>query len=510
MDFINRNGWKRLSLSILSGLALILIFQPFNLHLLAWVALVPLMLAISGREKLDAFKLGMVTGIIYFAGVMHWLVTVLNIYGHIPMLLSLPLVLLLVVYLSLFIGLYAWGITHIGKMPEKILLSAPLFAVTEYLRSYLFSGFPWALLADSQAGNLPMIQLASLTGTAGITFLIVLLNSAFAFYILKLKEGEKVPLIPAIAILAVLANYGWGKYQINRVESIKGRELLVSVVQGNIDQGRKWDRKFRDEVINDYFELTRKEATKKLDLIVWPETAMPFYFGLDMLRTAKLLKLSSEIGTPIIFGGMGREGSYNSPNKKYYNRSFVISDGKLLGTYDKMHLVPFGEYVPLRTILFFVDKLTDAIGVDISAGERADPVTVDGIPLGIGICFEIKFPAPTRKFVNNGARLMVNITNDAWFGNSGASAQHMASLPFRAVENRVSIVRSANTGISGFVSPTGRMYGLTGLYKKTTVSKNVKVLEKSGTFYTAYGDVFIFICVIATMLALRFREKKEI
>ncbi len=498
-------------LPVLSGLLLVAAFPPFNLGWIAWVAMVPLLVSISQKEKLEALKAGFICGVIYFGGVIPWVVTTLSIYGHISFPIAVFLALLLICYLALYISLFGWLIRFFGHSPEALLASAPVFVCLEYGRTYFISGFPWALLAHSQAENLSVIQIASIAGTAGVTFLIVLVNSTIAFSILKFRESGKLPIaVPLAALIAVLGNSAWGNSEIKAMEkaNAKGQNFQVAVIQGNIDQDKKWDVAFREKVISTYFDLTRKEATKNLDLIVWPETAIPFVYGKDKDRTNRLLKLTEEISTPIIFGGIGvKENGEERPD--FFNRAYAIDRYGLAGQYDKIHLVPFGEYVPFRKLLFFVDKITDAVGTDINEGTSVEPILVGTVPIGMQICYEIKYPELTREFVKNGAKLIVNITNDAWFGKSGASAQHMASLPFRAVENRVPLVRSANTGISGFVTAAGKMVARTDIFKTASVTHTVKIPQTTGTFYTKNGDLFAFLCAVFSIIGLWYSRKNR-
>jgi len=502
---INRHPFR---LAAISGLLLVLVFPPFGLDWLAWVALVPLMLAVACRDGLTALKAGFICGFISFSGVMMpWIMNVLTVYGHVWYPLAVFLMLLLMAYLALYFALYGWVVSVFGPTPEAVMVSPPLFVLLEYVRSYFLSGLPWALIAHSQAEQPAVIQLSAYAGTAGVTFLVVLVNASIAFLILKRERWKKVIAVPLFAVLLAAANVFWGWHHIRSVEDMGGTDFTADVVQGNIDQGRKWDAAFTEQAISTYYGLTLAEARGKPDLVVWPETAVPFFFDRNMAQRDRLLNFSKEIAAPILFGGMGVERSPETGKTEFFNRAYVIGPAGVKGHYDKMHLVPFGEYVPFHRLLFFVDRITDAVEGDIQAGNSTKPLMVDSIPVGIQICYEIKFPGLTRRFVQNGARLMVNITNDAWFGRSGASAQHMASLPFRAVENRVPIIRAANTGISGFVAATGKIIVKTPLFKKTSLSRKLTIPPYAGTFYTRFGDVFTFLCALALVAAFRASRK---
>ncbi|MDH5543567.1 MAG: apolipoprotein N-acyltransferase [Nitrospinota bacterium] len=503
--------WIPWALAAASGVLLVVSYPPFGAGYVAWIALVPLMIALHDKQGIDSFYIALACGIIYFTGVMPWIYTVLTTYGHIWPPLAVILTFILILYLAVYTGLYGLILPAFGKTAEMLFLSPFIIVLLEYARGHFLTGLPWALIAHTQSYYPSVIQMALFTGTAGVTFLIVLVNSSIAYAFIRTRSGGFQPrsLAPAaVAITLAIINTVWGQANIRHVKNLDGKEINASIIQGNIDQDMKWDNKYRDTVIATYFTLSKSEAKKKPDLLVWPEASIPFFYGYDAMRTNFLNKLSESIDTPILFGGLGVEHSEDTGKNYYTNRAYLLNNGKVVGHYDKMHLVPFGEYVPLRKLLFFVNKITKALSSDTTPGDTASPLTINSIPLGSQICYEIIFAEPTRMFVRNGARLITNITNDAWFGKSGASAQHMASLPFRAVENRIAIIRSANTGISGFVSATGEISNTTELFKVATANETLKVPDKSGTFYTRFGDVFTLACALLLATAyIRVRRR---
>ena len=498
-------------ISGVTGVLFVLLFPPFNFHLLAWVCLVPLLIAVSGREPLQAFKCGIVAGFMYFGGVMPWLVNVMNEYGHISNWLSFILMMVLVAYMAIYIGLFAWSAAFFKLSADWVVLSPFLFVTLEYLRGHLMTGYPWALLAHSQHQNPAVIQIASISSVYGVTFIIVLVNSAIAHYLLSRDDARLSSKLLAGALLIALLNTTWGYWEAESVESGNGKKFKATVIQGNIDQKIKWDSEFREEVLSKYFRLTRKAAKNRPDLIVWPETAIPFYYGRDIEPTQRLRALVREISVPLVFGGLGLLPNVSQKRYDVTNRAFLLRSGNADEYYDKIHLVPFGEYVPLRKILFFVDKITDAVSGDILAGKSTLPLNLNGISVGVQICYEIIFAEPTRAFVRNGASVIVNITNDAWFGHTAASAQHMMSLPFRAVENRVPIIRAANSGISGFVTANGTITKTTSLFETVVISDEVTIPLKRETFYKRFGDLFAYFSIAVTVLALflSIRRKKS-
>lgn len=498
-------------LSGATGILFVLLYPPFNFHLLAWVCLVPLLIAVSGKHPLHAFKCGVVAGFMYFGGVMPWLINVLSEYGHMSKLLSFLLMTVLIAYLAIYIGLFAWSAAYFKLSADWVIVSPFIFVALEYLRGHLLTGYPWALLAHSQHLNPAVIQIASITGVYGVTFILVLVNSAIAHYLLSREDARLSSKLLVGALLIAVINTTWGYWEAGSIESAGGKTFKATVIQGNIDQGIKWDIDHREEVLAKYFLLTQKEALKKPDLIVWPETAVPFYYARDIEPTLRLRALAKENSVPLLFGGLGLVPNVSKKTYDVTNRAFLLKPGGGEEHYDKMHLVPFGEYVPLRWLLFFVDKITDAVQGDILAGKSAEPLSLNGLSLGVQICYEIIFAEPSRAFVRNGASVIINITNDAWFGHTAASAQHMMSLPFRAVENRVPIIRAANTGVSGFVTASGSFTKTTPLFETVAVSDEVTIPPVKETLYRRFGDLFAFLCIAVTLtsLFLSIRRRKS-
>ena len=243
-----------------------------------------------------------------------------------------------------------------------------------------------------------------------------------------------------------------------------------------------------------YKELTLKAAKEKPELIVWPEAATPFYYSLDPIGTKYVQDLAQAAGVPILFGSPYK---INVDGKSIdYNRAFLISNqGETIDVYDKMHLVPFWEFVPFRRALFFIEKLVEIVG-DFGLGKRATVFELNSYQLGVSICYEIIFPDLVRQPVKNGAEYLVNITNDAWFGKSAASYQHISMAALRAVENRTPIVRAANTGISGLIDATGKIKKSTQLFTREFIVGEITPNKGPRTFYSKFGDIFSYLCLV--------------
>jgi apolipoprotein N-acyltransferase len=506
--------FRSASLAAVAGILLAAAFPTIGLPYLSWIALVPLFISLKDRTVKQGFWLGGVAGLFYFAGTVHWVTNSIHFYGNVPILPASLVTLLLCAYLALYPALFGAAAVSLRRdRPALFFIAAPaLWTALELARTYVFSGFPWSLLGYTQYTVLPIIQIADLTGVYGVSFLIVLVNAALAEILLNRKRWQ--PLAAAVLVLALVLGYGYARLRAPE----PGEGITISVVQGNIEQDKKWDPAYQAETISVYKRLTREALTKHPDLVIWPETATPFYFGgeyrNDKPLTADLKEFVKENKVPLLFGSPTYEVR---PTRQLVGRNsaFLLSrEGSVEATYHKIHLVPFGEYVPLKKVLFFVEKMVQAIG-DFQAG---DQYTVMTIPYGetgeknettlcTVICYEIIFPDLVRRFVDNGARIVTTVTNDAWFGKTAAPYQHFSMAVLRAVENRVPVARAANTGISGFIDSKGNILETSGIFIEAHLThKLVPGTEK--TFYTKYGDLFSYICMIFTLLLLARLPKK--
>jgi apolipoprotein N-acyltransferase len=492
--------------AVISGLLLTAAFPKPGLSVLAWLALVPLLTAVRDLSAGAAFRAGMIAGLAHYLTLLYWVVLTMRDYGYLPWWQCLSLLFLLAAYLAVYPGLFAMALARFGQRPAALILLAPIaWVALEFLRSVLLTGFPWGIVGYSQFNRLHIIQVSDMFGVYGVSFLVVCGNMAGALLLMAAARHrwQGRPVNRATAALAavsflVLLGLTW-TYGSRRIEAVTGSmaeagTTRVAVVQGNIDQARKWDPAFQIGTTQKYVRLTRAAAADQPDLVVWPETATPFYFG----ASAKLSRLVTDVvrdtgihllvGSPSVEAIAGRQAHYNS--------AFMVTpDGRATGRYDKVHLVPFGEYVPLKRLLFFAGKMVAQVG-DFSPGEKGRILAwgASAPPVGVQICFEIIFPGLSRSQVNNGAGLLVNLTNDAWFGKSAAAYQHFAITVFRAVENRRALVRSANTGISGFVDPIGRVAARTALFEDAVVVRAVPVLTAI-TAYTRFGDLLALACL---------------
>jgi apolipoprotein N-acyltransferase len=425
-------------------------------------------------------------------------------YGKLPAVVSYPIMLLFVVYLGLYVGVFAALYVFIKRQTRfPAILSAPAIWISlELIRTYALSGFPWASMGYSQYLSLPVIQIADVTGVYGVSFLIVMVNIAVArgTVILRDRNFHWPTWRPVIAvILLVSLNMTYGAWRLAEDRLSDPPALRVGVVQANIPQDVKWDVRFRQQTMNQYEQLTRDLDSQSVGLVVWPEAAMPFLFEEDKPFQQQVIDLVKITRTPLLFGSPAVTTA--SDRLWMYNSAYLLSaDGRVANRYDKMHLVPFGEYVPLSTLLSFVNKMVEGIG-DFLPGRDYTLFQLPEAKLATVICYEVIFPDLVRRFVKEGATLMTTITNDAWFGDSSAPYQHFSMVVFRAVENRVPFARAANTGISGFIDRTGRIQKTGPIFVEAALADTLR-LRTETTFYTQYGDVFAYACVIMTLLMI--------
>lgn len=506
-------------LALLSGVLLSASFPVLDISFLAWVAFIPLLVAVEAFSPRRAFLVGWLSGCVASVGILYWVTISIHTYGKVPLLLSGLLMLLLSVYTGVYTGLFCALLRlhpHWMSRPLSFTLKASfLWTALELLRTYAFSGFPWALLGYSQYRVLSLIQIADLTGVYGVSFLIVLVNASLymllRYGLSRRSSAERVaffPLLPSLllALLSLTVVFAYGGW---RLASSPGTgpaatTVTVGIVQGNIDQSHKWDARYRDETMRIYKDLTRKitEEADGVDLVVWPEAAVPFFFQEEILPRDDLKAFVKDRRVSLLFGSpaitISSEGRPLLTNSAY----FLSPQGEVLSRYDKLHLVPFGEYVPLSGVLFFINKLVEGIG-DFIPGERVTVMGMEKGKFGVVICFEVIFPHLVRQFVREGADFMVTITNDAWFGRSSAPYQHFSLVIFRAVENRVPFVRAANTGISGVIDQWGRVQRETEIFVPASFTEKIGG-EQHRTFYTVFGDLFASLCaIIASVLLLR-------
>ena len=494
----SRNSlFKSFFLCILSAVLLNLPFSCGKLWITSWFGFLPLFFVLRGKSRIQVFFLA------YFCGVVFWLLTIYWLV-HVTLLGTI----ILILYLALYFGFFGFFILTLNtqRWALNLFFIPSTWVLLEYLRSYLFTGFPWALLGLGQYKNLPIIQIAAITGVWGVSFLVVLFNIAFYLTIVK-RQRIKISLICTL-ILFLSLFYGFYHLSYKSSASSSKECVKISLVQGNIPQDLKWDKQAISFIQSSYKELTLAAALDHPDLIIWPEASVPGVWGQDDVEFAQVFSLAHGLATNLLVGAVSRL------RQDYFNSALFIDKlGQPGMTYSKIHLVPFGEYVPLRNIFPFLRTIT-LIG-DLEPGKEYT-IFKKPVNFSVLICFEDLFPELSRTFVKKGAKFLVNITNDAWYKESSAACQHFAASVFRAVENRVYLARAANTGISGFIDPFGRSLSVVRdvkgkeIFVKGYSSKNICLTSLRRTIYNRYGDFFILFCLLldACVIILTLKNKK--
>jgi len=486
---------------------LALSFPKFGHPAPGWIALAPLIIALGARDPRtggalrgrSAFLLGIITGSIYFGGTLYWLAGTMRTFGGLPMAAAAGVCALLVLFLSLYIGLFAWLVARAFRRfgPAATWLAPCLWVACEYLRSWLGGGFPWVLLGYTQATVLPIAQLAS-AGVYLLSFIVALVSAAGAWTTLARRPSRW--LVSAGVVLFVIGLGAWGTLRIRDGRlACDGAPLRVGLVQGNIAQEDKWNQALALPILNRYLDLSRRALAAGAEVVIWPESSTPFFLEENPSLAAEIRRLALQSRTPFLVGSDQIE---RGDPDRFFNAAFLVGpDGQTSAVYRKMHLVPFGEYVPMRKLLPFVGTLVEGVS-DFSPGLEPVLIPVGSHKLSVAICYEVVYPWLIRSFAAGGSELLITITNDAWYGTTSAAFQHWEQASLRAIEQGRYLVRSANTGISGIVDPYGQVIVSTRLFETAMVTGDVR-WNTAKTLYATIGDLIAWIS-LAVMAVVAF------
>jgi apolipoprotein N-acyltransferase len=508
-------------LAVISGLALAAAFPKLDLGVLAWIAFIPLLYATADLTPRQVFAYAWLQGLVCYVGSVYWIVITLHNFTNMAVALAVLPMLLLSAILALYTAV-AFGVSYYvtGRLRIPLVITLPVaWTGIEWVRTYFPIGFPWNLLGYAAYQNLALIQFAEFTGVYGISALIMLAN--VVVYAVASQTVPRRPQAWSLGALTGLMIAAWvfGEVRLGNLSRTPAAgSLKVAMVQGNIPQSLKWDPNFLASSFNVYLDQSVQAAKRGADLIVWPEAAAAFFFqpenrypeqfADDAVYRQRLLAFAAQIGDPILFGAPALGVEDNRVG--FFNRAYLVSGaGKVESWYDKMQLVPFGEYVPLRRVFgFFVNRIVSGFG-DMFPGRTQTVFKVKDAKLGALICYESIFPNIASSVVKEGAEILVNITNDAWYGESSAPYQLLAMAALRAVETKVPMVRVANTGITAVIEPTGEITARTPLFTRGTEMEQVR-WRPERTIYTRIGDAFAETCLaltIAALLAAGFRRR---
>ncbi|MCP5462504.1 MAG: apolipoprotein N-acyltransferase [bacterium] len=511
-------GWihRQLPLLVLifSALMLVCVFPPLEWLFLVWFVLVPLLWYTDTVSIKKAFLLSYLYGVVFFAGLLYWVVYV-----------TVPGAVVLVLYLAVYFPFFILSIRFIRNiLCIPYLVSAPLvFCFTEYLRSIVMTGLPWDNIGYAFATDLPFIQIIEFTGTAGLSFLAVCGNvliysllckaawckRKYGCWYIKFKEYAVLLIGCFVFLLFVIGIRMWGMNRLEYIDSLQSTaSLRIALIQANIAQMEKWDARFKAGILKKYDALTRQAAVHNPDIIIWPESSLPGFFRYDENSTYTVFSLLADLKIPMVFGGNRVE--YIDDRVFYYNSAYyAVPDNDSVRTYDKIHLVPYGEYIPQKKVLTqLVPRLESVVPFeDFTPGKSVELFVINDVSFGVSICYEDIFPDLIRKIPLAGAQFIVNITNDAWYLHSSAPFQHFGMSVFRAIENRKPLIRCANTGITGWVTPAGEtdlFYGSRGsvIFDEGYKIINVPIYDGPATFYTKHGEWFLYLCSMISGILL--------
>ncbi len=507
------NTWTRAALASMSGLALAAAFPKVDLSLLAWIAFVPLLYAIEGESPRRVFGLAWLQGFVCYVASVYWIAETLHNFTSLRIDFAIAPMLLLAGVMALFTASAFSIASYTAKtLTLPLVITVPItWTAIEWVRTYFPIGFPWNLLGYTAYRNLELIQFAEFTGVYGVSALIIFANAVV--YIVALQTASRRTQALSLATLTSLmaAAFLFGSMRIRHLAAQPSSGTIkVAMVQGNIPQSLKWDPKFLESSFKVYLDESNEAAKRGADLIVWPEAAAAFFFqpedrypaafAGDAIYRQRLLNLAGQTSDPILFGApaLGVEGG----RVGFYNRAYLVSGkGEVRAWYDKIQLGPFGEYVPLRSLFgSIVNRVVSGFG-DMFPGRAQTIFSLDGAKFGVLICYESIFPYLSRNAVKNGADILVNITNDAWYGQSSAPHQLLAMSAMRAVETKVPLVRVANTGISTVIEPSGQITARTPLFTRGTETEAVNWRPEL-TFYDRFGDVFAQTAFALTLIGL--------
>ena len=505
-DILRNDKIKNLCLACLSGVITALLFPVFNLEFLAWIALIPLLYAVyKSKGFKESFLYGLIAGIVSYVIILYWIVYTVSKFGALPYYIAVFALILLASYLALYVALFAGFSKIILNRYKKLsfILIPSSWVFFEFLKSKLLTGFPWENLGCSQYLNIPFIQISNIIGVFGLSFIIVLVNYAiFGFIFLKSRLSKKQALfelffVVSVFILVILYGY-YNIYSVNKLTKHK-KPLRVALIQGNIGMFQKW-KITKKRTTHIYLKLTKQSLKYKPQLVIWPETALPYIISVYPFYWNKVMRFTEKHKIDMVFGAIGFK--FFNFKYHYYNRDYMFTDKGKYYYYDKHHLVPFGEYIPLKKQLPFLAHILKGAGIgNFTAGKKFRILKNGKLKIGSMICYEAYFDGLVRHFPKNGANLFISITDDAWYGKTSAPYQDMSMTVFPAVENERFIARAGNTGISGIISPVGKILSDTQIFKRTYMIGYVKLINRK-TFFALYGNIFAYISDIVFVISM--------
>jgi apolipoprotein N-acyltransferase len=491
----------------------------------AWLAPFFLILALRGLAPHRALGIGFLAGLAAHSAVLHWIYVVTVTYGRAPSAIGVVAPILLAAYIACFTALFGGTVAWLGRraLASPFALAA-LWTALDHLRSFAFTGFPWATLGYAQHQNVALMPLVAWTGVYGLSFLSVLGAAAVSRFVDLpglVPDCAPAPGAPVrrwdawAAVGVVVLAHALGAVAGASSAALDGPAVRIGVLQGNIDQGVKWSPEWAQRTLAIYERLTREAVAAGAEIVVWPETAAPGSLDSDLALRGRIAALAEETGAYLVVGAVGIDGfdpvtrePVGLGEVRFFDSAYLFdSAGRSLGRYDKTHLVPFGEYLPFRRLLgsFLRAIATGSAGRDVTAGKSPRSVILPSVGAGSGepavtvgvpICYELLFPDLVRRFVGDGAGVLLAITNDAWYGRTGAPYQFLVMTAMRSAEGRVWTARAANTGVSALIDERGRVREQTRIFERGFLVGDVPVRPPGvgDSVYVRHGNVFALAC----------------
>ena len=501
------------------------IFPLPGLYWLAWIAVAPLLIALlrarpAGALQVDAavklapaspwqgFLLGYVCGILWCGGTCYWIFDTMHRYGGLPVPMAVLVLILFCMYIGLYHGFFGMLVTLVAGRTQnqhgsvrRALVSAPFLWVAVELARTRVTAFPWELLGYAQTANVALTRMATFTGVYGLSFEILLVNSAFAAAFLVENSRRKKLLVAAFAAALLLQA---GQWVVRPPQAATDHAALL--VQPNIPITTAWTEDYFQSTLADLAKVSLEPRAEKSgareSLIVWPESPAPFFTNDPRFREP-VRELARQSGKWMIAGSIGINPAMHNGGggSQIFNSAALVSpQGEWVARYDKVHLVPFGEYLPFPKLFAFAGGLTKEVG-EFQRGASREPLATGDEKLGAFICYESIFPDEVRRFALQGADVLVNISNDGWYGDSGAWSQHLQQTRMRAIENSRWLLSATNTGLTAAIDPSGRIAAEVPRKRRTALAAPYALIS-STTFYTRHGDWFASLCAIISVAAL--------
>jgi apolipoprotein N-acyltransferase len=500
---------SRIVLSILSGLLFAFAFPGVGIGALAFVALAPLLIAlVHSKSAWQAFLYGWIAMTTAWLVMVPWVVRVMSHYGGLPYLTGVLLYIAMALFLGLYGGLFGFVVSRF-RLGERFLpwLLVPLaWAAIEYGRTFLLTGFPWNLVATALIDFTSLVQLDRFAGPYFLGTLVVLPSAVIAWLITQ-RHVPSIARVLVLGSLGILVLVWWGTGLVASKLILRpspSTTMTAALLQPNISQEMRWDE---DNVLTLYrrmIALTEEAAAHGANIVIWPESTVPLSYTETPYYRESIEALTQRKGIDIILGSVATDPA---KPRHLWNSAFLVHEGRTVGHYDKMRLVPFGEYVPLRRVLFFAEKLVRAVG-EFEFGTNDQPLQ-GKLLYGPAICYEVVYPQITRTQVHHGAEVIVTITNDAWYDGTSAPAQHLWQARMRAVETDRYVLRAGTTGISAFIDPAGKLLQSIPMGKEGIIYAKFQA-RTSVTPYVRFGDWFAWTSVIVVLIALFYARRNSL